>query len=122
MHTIPLRDTAERACDDQRTKAARKNLAERLEELLQEKGRVYWTNVTTFPNHDYIFVTTSKNMHLALGRIGLPCLENLVTILESEMGEGLTLIKLELGENDAVLVTRTCEGEGTVIYNLSPTN
>lgn len=112
-------------------------LLKHLEEIEEQKVRVYYTHIETDPSDtadgskeqleekSFTFVTTSKNIHLELGRLGWDAQSYLVGLLEYEFQQDKYMNQILLciqPDKGAILITRTEEIDGTVSFTLSPAN
>ncbi len=100
------------------------------DKIQKQGGRLYYTHIETDP-HDvgqkekldemsFTFVTTSKDIHLGLGRLGWDAQSYLVGLLEHEFEKDEDMSQMLLYLEKAILVTRTEEIDGTVVYTFSP--
>ncbi len=99
---------------------------------IQKQGvRLYYTYIETDPhdvggekekldNMPFTFVTTSKDIHLGLGRLCWDAQSYLVGLLEHEFEKDEYMSQMLLYLEKAILVTRTEEIDGTVVYTFSP--
>jgi hypothetical protein len=98
-------------------------LAAEFEWLDKEPGRIYQTYVFG-DRHTHTFMTTSKDVHLGLGRLSRSGQLRLAKLLEAEMLNNETSqLRLRLdndGKNGTLLVVMTTNDDGCRVFTLSP--
>ena len=109
-------------------------LLKQLENVRSQRTRLYYTYIEgdDDPTEDkqtdsaqFTFVTPSKQMHLGLGMMSWDGQLHLAWLLEYEFqnGENKSQLILYMEEREnGVLVTRTEESDGTIVFTLSPAN
>ena len=112
-------------------------LREHLAKVEEQKARVYYTNIEfdlrrhpgerkrNPEDQKFTFVTTSKEIHLGLGRMDWDTQSYLVEFLEHEFEkeDGVPQMLLRMSANEkAILITRTIEIDNAILYTLSPAN
>ena len=104
------------------------SLLRQLSEQQQQSGRLYYTYIETDPDdvaegtyqQSFTFVTTSKDIHLGLGRMRWEAQAYLVGLLEHEFKKDQEMSQMLLRLEKTILVTRTEEVMDGVVYTLSP--
>jgi hypothetical protein len=99
-----------------------------LKELKGQKARLYRTYVTfeenLFPDVDeksYDFLTTSKDVYLALGRLSIRGQQNLMTMIVHTLRiEKQTAGLVSLAEENGSLLVSLAESDDTATVHLSP--
>ncbi|MFI5260692.1 MAG: hypothetical protein ACHQU0_02790 [Candidatus Paceibacteria bacterium] len=104
------------------------NLLEELDQLKEQRVRLYFTYIDLdkdkgSPPVSFTFVTPSKQAHLGLGSMSWEGQRSLARLLEHEFqhDEDMSQLLLYLN-NSGILVTRTEEIDGTIVFTLSPAN
>lgn len=111
------------------------HLLKELDQLRDQRARLYFTYITgdddPFGESDkperasFMFVTPSKQVHLGLGMLSWDGQLHLAWLLEHEFQDGPDMSQLILYMDErekGILVTRTDEIDGSIVFTLSSVN
>lgn len=107
------------------------NLLNEIRQVRKNQARVYSTFISSDEDGrggDYTFITTSKDTHLELGKLGRTGLRCLAVVLHKRFaqdpGESSFLVRIDLDRSEAnaghpLLIVKTDDGDGP-IFTLTP--